>query len=59
MKPKNETQSLVPQPPAAEFGRAQLELLKRVICRGSSDDEFQLFLAQCRRTGTYEKGYLN
>lgn len=29
----------------------QIELLKRTICIGSTNDEFQLFLGLCRRTG--------
>lgn len=52
MKAKNETTpALAQQQPAAEFSREQVELLKRTVCRGSSDDELRLFLAQCRRTG--------
>lgn len=27
------------------------ELLKRTLCKGASDDEFELFAAQCQRTG--------
>lgn len=37
--------------PTDDLDRDALDLLKRTICKGSSDDEFQLFVAQCRRTG--------
>jgi phage recombination protein Bet len=29
---------------------SRIELLKRTICKGATNDEFQLFLAQCQRT---------
>lgn len=34
-----------------EWDTERIDLLKRTICKGASDDEFKLFLAQCRRTG--------
>lgn len=33
-----------------EIPHAQLDLLKRTICKGSSDDEFKLFVQICNRT---------
>lgn len=33
------------------FGQEQLDLLKRTICGGATNDEFALFVAQCERTG--------
>lgn len=43
-----------PQLPARQSSiieRDQLELLKRTIAKGTSDDEFQLFVATCNRAG--------
>lgn len=34
-----------------EFDSAKIDLVKRTICRGASDDELQLFIMVCRRTG--------
>lgn len=33
------------------FSKDKVELLKRTICRGADDNEFQLFLHACQRTG--------
>lgn len=34
-----------------QFDQSQIELIKRIICKGASDDELALFIMQAQRTG--------
>ncbi len=52
----SDTKSLIVSDPknlsaGIEWTPEQIDLLKKQICKGASDDEFLLFLEYCRRTG--------
>lgn len=34
-----------------QFSADQIDLIKRTICKGSTDDELKMFMHQCQRTG--------
>ncbi len=44
-------QLAVIEPQSHVLGGDQVDLIKRTICKGSTDDELQLFINQCNRTG--------